>query len=336
MSGCGARRTGFTLIELLVVVAIIALLISILLPSLSKARKQARTTVCASRIAQMTKAIFLYLEDFDETPPFIGTGYESINAINYKSYWGQPAEHWARLEDWLVPNMPDIWLSPQSDWPEHVTVQNGRLFSYTRFEDVYRCPEFERSGPGRKSQEVFNYTRGITCRKALSAAFPGDGTDEPLTCGPILKPSNIYSTSDMWMMFDEQWDYHCAIPEDQLDGTGGQDNAIGTHLVNFWMGIECIQCICGDGLGSYHGTLDKTLKFEAIAANEMGNLSYYDGHVALYRDPVPYRHVDPAAPDFWQVLVPGGVELSNLIIRQIFAQRGKSVDPDDLADIFMP
>ncbi len=57
-------KRGFTLIELLVVVAIIALLIAILLPSLSKARKQARTSVCASRISQLAKSLFLYAEDY--------------------------------------------------------------------------------------------------------------------------------------------------------------------------------------------------------------------------------------------------------------------------------
>jgi len=57
------RRAAFTLIELLVVVAIIALLIAILLPSLQRAREVANQTVCATTIKQLGMAHMLYATD---------------------------------------------------------------------------------------------------------------------------------------------------------------------------------------------------------------------------------------------------------------------------------
>jgi prepilin-type N-terminal cleavage/methylation domain-containing protein/prepilin-type processing-associated H-X9-DG protein len=57
------EKAGFTLIELLVVVAIIALLISILLPSLQRAREQAKRVICASNMGQLARAANLYAEE---------------------------------------------------------------------------------------------------------------------------------------------------------------------------------------------------------------------------------------------------------------------------------
>ena len=69
--GCEAhsasrRRFGFTLIELLVVVAVIALLISILLPALRGARDLAKRSACLSNERQIATAWQLYFNEYDD------------------------------------------------------------------------------------------------------------------------------------------------------------------------------------------------------------------------------------------------------------------------------
>lgn len=65
----GLRAQGFTLIELLVVIAILALLAAILFPVFAQAREKARQSACLSNARQVTQAILLYAQDYDEALP---------------------------------------------------------------------------------------------------------------------------------------------------------------------------------------------------------------------------------------------------------------------------
>ncbi|HNQ24988.1 MAG TPA: prepilin-type N-terminal cleavage/methylation domain-containing protein [Phycisphaerae bacterium] len=57
------RPTGFTLVELLVTIAVLTLLIGILLPSLSRANKQAKGVLCKTRLASLGHGIAMYTDD---------------------------------------------------------------------------------------------------------------------------------------------------------------------------------------------------------------------------------------------------------------------------------
>ncbi len=64
------QKSHFTLIELLIVIAIIAILASMLLPALNKARDNAKTAGCANNLKQLGTSVCFYLDDFRCFPDF--------------------------------------------------------------------------------------------------------------------------------------------------------------------------------------------------------------------------------------------------------------------------
>jgi prepilin-type N-terminal cleavage/methylation domain-containing protein/prepilin-type processing-associated H-X9-DG protein len=63
-------QSAFTLIELLVVIAIIAILAAILFPVFAQARGKARQVACLNNTKQIATAIYMYVQDYDETLPY--------------------------------------------------------------------------------------------------------------------------------------------------------------------------------------------------------------------------------------------------------------------------
>jgi prepilin-type N-terminal cleavage/methylation domain-containing protein/prepilin-type processing-associated H-X9-DG protein len=92
------RRKAFTLVELLVVIGIIALLISILLPSLNRAREQANWLKCMSNMRQCGQAFTMYCNNNKGRFPQAGAGWSPGST--------QSDHDWIFWEDWPVGAQP--------------------------------------------------------------------------------------------------------------------------------------------------------------------------------------------------------------------------------------
>lgn len=81
------RKKGFTLVELLVVIAVIALLMAILLPALSRAKEQAKRVLCGHDCKEIGIAVMAYVSDTDllpfyggRDPTYSGTFYDDTSS----------------------------------------------------------------------------------------------------------------------------------------------------------------------------------------------------------------------------------------------------------------
>jgi prepilin-type N-terminal cleavage/methylation domain-containing protein len=141
--GSGNRiRRGFTLVELLVVIGIIALLIAILLPALSKAREQAKNTQCLSNLRQLAMVYQLYANDYKDQIP-IGydggspwTGYYVCQSSVYYPLMGclYQGNYLTAPQAFYCPSQNDPrWQfnTPQNPWPPPAGGGNHTRAGYT-------------------------------------------------------------------------------------------------------------------------------------------------------------------------------------------------------------
>jgi prepilin-type N-terminal cleavage/methylation domain-containing protein/prepilin-type processing-associated H-X9-DG protein len=108
-------KNAFTLIELLVVIAIIAILASILFPVFAQAREKARGTACLSNTKQMSLALQMYSQDYDEMIPF---------TYYYVDAGGIGRFHWTKM---LYPYTKNdaIFACPSDTDPTPISSSNG-------------------------------------------------------------------------------------------------------------------------------------------------------------------------------------------------------------------
>ena len=143
---CCALR-GFTLIELLVVVAVIALLISILLPALGRAREQGRQAVCLANQKTLALAFVQYAAENRDGIVSAWT--------QRKSNGGDPGrdESWVDWPLWENGKyLTGTELQNQRDVEPHKrAIRAGRLYPYARIEKVYHCPSDRRDRLGQEA-----------------------------------------------------------------------------------------------------------------------------------------------------------------------------------------
>ena len=153
------RRQAFTLIELLVVIAIIAILASLLLPALGKAKQQAKTVSCINNLRQWGTATHLYVTDNEDLLPQDGAPNPGNSSTNVGWYIDLPkAMELPRYHD-----MP---------WRTNAGIDPGNV--------VWICPSNSRRSNGNN---LFHY--------CLNENVNGIGSGNQVRLSSLRNPSSI-------------------------------------------------------------------------------------------------------------------------------------------------
>ena len=198
----GRNPMAFTLIELLVVVAIIALLVSILLPNLARARQAGRRTVCASNLKQISVYFVIYDSDHGVLPSYnLGfpwnDGHYWVNQLVYSG-----AAPWPQTSSGPIVRAYSNWGPPGkidptgNTWQARGTVTTG----------VWRCPTLRDPDPPR-----FFWVKGAGYGVNRSHLIKGGNnyyTDPPNYVGL----HRLRRSSEVWLVGDTQVNHTTCPP----------------------------------------------------------------------------------------------------------------------------
>ncbi len=183
---------GFTLIELLVVISIIALLVSILMPALNKAKEQATSVVCLANIRSLSQAYYMYAMDNDGT--IVGGYVQKYDRITWGNYLDNqwvfsPRKNDNNLYDHigLADGSSGAVVPTQDD--RLTGIKAGKLWKYIKNTDVYHCPGDKRyikptSTEIIGSQENYMIYRSYSipdCLYGSKSNLPYDYLQNPVT-----------------------------------------------------------------------------------------------------------------------------------------------------------
>jgi len=167
-------KPGFTLVELLVVIAIIAILTSLLLPTLSAAKARAQTTSCLNNQRQLGLAWVLYASEAGGRLALnLGS---SVNGIHRSP--------------------PGCWVTGSATWDaDPATITRGTLFPYAQSLQLYRCPADHSCVAGTATPRL----RSVS----LSGYMGGEDYETNFLIQPLMKSTEIQRPSKSLTFLDE-------------------------------------------------------------------------------------------------------------------------------------
>ena len=280
-----SKYAGFTLVELLVVIGIIALLISILLPALSKAREAANSVKCQAQLKQVVTAMILHANDHNGFMPLVGqinvgSGTGSANdSVTLRDPLRKRYEYYANAGKYEALGMPGSiakYINVDLDTSSLATVKLG--VNSGVFNKVMVCPSDVEGGT-----EGYSITDQLPCRMsyayneaALGWADPG--SDDGVTAGHGRLRANtarFRHSADLMLVTD-------ANPRGVKGWMLYYDNDSGCTLADVYQhgfpGGKGFPAGNGSGRGCGDGSL-----YDVVRHRGRINIACADGHVANVR-----------------------------------------------------